>query len=218
MINGINTLAVVDVSAHYSVITTEFLDELNITCNNVKFIRERIILYEKHNTEILGKIKRFEFILKNTLLHHDVYILDSKLPLLLLGQDWMNKHEIRYNISRTHLILKHQFGKICTPIYQQEKESNPKLIKQSEENPIERIIKHFESDHETRTSSEIDNNNQAKEVEARREHQRDDRPDPQDEAADQQGRVFQESRAEGHDDARGAAQRPVNATDRGRET
>src|ERR1041384_6432133 len=165
MINGANTPAIVDLNTHHSVITTGLLETLKITCNNVKFTRKQI-LFGKQNTETLGKIKRFEFILKFTLLHHDVYILDCKLPLLLFGQDWMNKYEIRYNILRTHLILKHQLGKICIPIHQQEKEPNSKLIKQNEEKPIDRIMKQFESNHESWISSEIDDDNSpTKEVE-----------------------------------------------------
>ncbi len=119
MVNGTNTPAIVDLNAHYSVITTGLLDALKLKCNNVKFIREQI-LFGKQNTETLGKIERFKFILKFTLLHHDVYILDCKLPLLLFGQDWMNKYDIRHNVLRTHLILKHQLGKIYIPIHQQE--------------------------------------------------------------------------------------------------
>ena len=163
MINGTNTPAIVDSNAHYSVITTGLLDILKLTCNNVKFIREQI-LFGKQNTETLGKIRRLEFILKLTLLHHDVYIMDCKLPLLLFGQDWMNKYDIRHNILRTHLILKYQLGKIYIPIHQQE-ESNPKLIEQNEEKPIDRIMKYFESNHESWTSSESDDNSPTKEVE-----------------------------------------------------
>ena len=37
-------------------------------------------------------------------------------------------------------------------------------------------------------------------AQAGRQHQRDDRPDPQAEAADEQGRVLQEGRPQGHDD------------------
>src|ERR1043166_8439799 len=90
MINGTNIPAIVDSNAHYSVITTGLLDILKLTCNNVKFIREQI-LFGKQNTETLGKIRRLEFILKFTLLHHDVYIMDCKLPLLLFGQNWRSE-------------------------------------------------------------------------------------------------------------------------------
>ena len=85
------------------------------------------------------------------------------MPLLLFGQDWMNKYDIRHDILRTHLILKYQLRKIYIPIHQQE-ESNPKLIEQNKEKPIDRIMKHFESNHEYWTSSKSDDNSPTKEA------------------------------------------------------
>jgi hypothetical protein len=157
-INGADALAIVDPNEYYSVITTGLLEILKIKCNNVRFTREQITLFEE-NLETLGKIKRFKFTLEFVLLHHDVYILDNKSPLLLFGQDLKNKHKIRYNILRTHLFLQHQCGRMRVPIHEEEPESE--LIESSDAESTGSIT---ESEHESWTTNETDNNSAVEEL------------------------------------------------------
>src|SRR3954447_15144710 len=81
---------IVNSRERYSIITTGLLESLKIRCNNVKFIREQIVLSEKY-VNVIGKMKRFGFNLQFILLHHDVYIVNDETPLFLLGQDWISK-------------------------------------------------------------------------------------------------------------------------------
>src|SRR5436190_11700868 len=91
-INGANVPAIVNPRKYSSTISIGFLETFKIKCNNVKFMQG-----EKFSTEgsvrILGEIKRFEISVKFILLRYDVYIIDDDRPLLLLGQDWIDKYE-----------------------------------------------------------------------------------------------------------------------------
>ena len=97
-INGANVPAIVDPSKYFSIVSTGFLEMFNIKCNNVKFMQRRIMFsaeVSRGYVKTLGKIKRFEFSLEFVLLRHDVYIVNDNIPLLILGQDWIDKHEIQ---------------------------------------------------------------------------------------------------------------------------
>ena len=101
-INGANVPAIVDPSKYFSIVSTGFLETFNIKCNNVKFMQQRIMFsaeVSRGYVKTLGKIKRFEFSLEFVLLRHDVYIVNDNIPLLLLGQDWIDKYEIQEELS-----------------------------------------------------------------------------------------------------------------------
>lgn len=112
----------------YSIITTELLEILNMKCNNVKFTREQIVLSGRH-VNVIGKIMRFNFSLQFISLHHDVYIVNDETPLLLLGQDWIDRHNIQYSLTCAHLYIQ---GKFCVPVYQLGEEFEHDQIKSKE--------------------------------------------------------------------------------------
>ena len=108
--------AIINPKECYSIITTGLLENLDIKCNNVKFIREQIILLGKY-VNIIGKIKRFDFNLQFNLLHHDVFIVNNETPLLLFGQDWISRYNVQCNSTCTHLYINYLQGKVCVPVY-----------------------------------------------------------------------------------------------------
>ena len=116
-IGNTNVLVVVDPNEKFSIITTELLESLNISCKT-KFIRERVIFLEKY-AKTIGRIRKFNFTIQSVLLHHDVYILDKRIPFLLLGNDWITKNNVQCNSIRSHLYMAHLQKILYIPVVQQ---------------------------------------------------------------------------------------------------
>ena len=108
-VNNEQVPALINSNENYSIITTGLLEDLNLKCNNVKFSRKQLSISGR-NAQTLGKIRKFEMILESFLLHHDIYIINDKIPLLLLGKDWTTKYNIIYDMPYMRL------GNIRIPI------------------------------------------------------------------------------------------------------
>jgi hypothetical protein len=101
-INNMQVPTLINSNENYSIITTGLLEDLNLKCNNVKFSQKQLSISGR-NAQTLGKIRKFEMVLEFFLLHHDVYIINDEVPLLLLGKDWTTEYNVIYDT--THMWL-----------------------------------------------------------------------------------------------------------------
>ena len=117
-IQGIDTLALVDMEEPFSVVTSGFLRNLNIGYNNVELNKKLIVLSGKI-LESVGMFKEI-FILGNAPVEYSVQIIHADLPSLLFGRDWFDDHYARYGKSMKHIYITSQQRRLRIPLIDEE--------------------------------------------------------------------------------------------------